>query len=334
MTTIVNNDRGPRISWGAIFAGVSLSLVSYLILSVLGTAIGAGAIDPLEEGNPVRGMGMGTGIWLLLTTVISIAIGAYFAGRSSRTQGSLHGVLSWAITTMLTIYLLTSIAGGIFGAAGSILGKGLSIAGEGAMRAAPAVADTVKDQMRKSGVDIDMGSIQSELDTLLRQSGKAELNPERLQDNAQQAAQDGQNTAQGAAQQPQNADNDMAAWWNRVKSQAAPALNAADKEALVNIIQARTGKSREESQRIADNYERTYNQTMAKIEEAKKQAEQKAREAADATARAVSQGAWWTLATLIIGMLIAGAAGAAGFKRRPLAYRDDVVAGGPTVVRP
>lgn len=333
MTTIVNNEQGPRISWGAIFAGVSLSLVSYLILSVLGTAIGAGAIDPLEEGNPVQGMGMGTGIWLLLTTVISIAIGAYFAGRSARAQGSLHGVLSWAITTMLTIWLLTSIAGGIFGAAGSILGKGLSIAGEGAMRAAPAVSDTVKDQLRKNGVDIDMGNIQSQLDTLLRQTGKPEFNPEQLKDNAQQAAQDGQNTAQNAAQRPQGADNDLAGWWDRVKSQASPALNAADKDALVNIIQARTGKSREESQRIADNYEQTYNQAMAKFEEAKKQAEQKAREAADATARAVSQGAWWTLATLIVGLLIAAGAGAAGFKRRPLAYRNDI-AGGTTVVRP
>ncbi|RYF38416.1 MAG: hypothetical protein EOO27_50845, partial [Comamonadaceae bacterium] len=49
------------VSWGAVFAGLVLSLIVYLVLSVLGTAIGASAIDPLVDRNPFSGFGVGAG---------------------------------------------------------------------------------------------------------------------------------------------------------------------------------------------------------------------------------------------------------------------------------
>ncbi|WAH64532.1 hypothetical protein [Xanthomonas hortorum] len=45
----------PRMSWGAVLAGCTFALVTYLTLSVLGTAIGASTIDPLREANPSAG---------------------------------------------------------------------------------------------------------------------------------------------------------------------------------------------------------------------------------------------------------------------------------------
>lgn len=41
-----------RVSWSAVFAGGAIAFASYLILSVLETAIGAGAMDPMAEGTP------------------------------------------------------------------------------------------------------------------------------------------------------------------------------------------------------------------------------------------------------------------------------------------
>lgn len=35
-----------RVSWGAVFVGFLISAMTYLFLSVLGTAIGASVIDP------------------------------------------------------------------------------------------------------------------------------------------------------------------------------------------------------------------------------------------------------------------------------------------------
>ena len=97
MTTYVNPEHQPRISWGAIFAGCFVSLIVYLVLSVLGTAIGASAIDPLSDASPLSGFGKGTGIWLGVTTLVSVLIGAFIAGRAAPGQGGLHGILSLSL---------------------------------------------------------------------------------------------------------------------------------------------------------------------------------------------------------------------------------------------
>ena len=46
----------------------------------------------------------------------------------------------------------------------------------------------------------------------------------------------------------------------RVRKAGEPALSAADKQALVNIVAARTGKSQQEAQQVVDNYARAYQQ--------------------------------------------------------------------------
>jgi hypothetical protein len=318
MTIYLNPEQPQRISWGAIFAGCFISLVAYLVLSVLGTAIGASAIDPLGDANPLSGFGKGTGIWLGVTTLVSILIGAFIAGRSAPGQGGLHGVLSWSLTTLITTYLVASLASGIAGAATGAVGKGLSLAGDGVAAAAPHIASGVKDELQKNGISFDSSDLQNQLDTLLRQTGKPELDPSNLKATAQQATDDGKQTAQQTAATPQQTDQQLSDWFARVRQEGQPALNAADKDALVNIVAARTGKSHDEAQQIVDNYAQTYQQAMAKFQQVKQEAEQKAREAADATARGVSKAAWGALVLLLVGGLIAFVAGVFGFARRPV----------------
>lgn len=103
MTTVYESNRFAfQVSWGSILAGSAVALVTYLIFSVLGTAVGARAVDMMQKGNPLSGFGTGTGIWLLVSTLASLAAGAFVAGRTAPNRGGLHGLLSWAITTLLT----------------------------------------------------------------------------------------------------------------------------------------------------------------------------------------------------------------------------------------
>lgn len=309
----------PLVSWGAVFAGLLLSLACYLFLGVLGTAIGASTIDPLAERNPFSGFGTGAGIWVGLSTLVALAVGAFFAGRTAPQKGILHGVLTWALTTLVGLYVVTSLAGSAITGASRVAGSGLSLAGQGIAAAAPGVASGVKDQLQKNGVSFDFNDAQNQLETLLRQSGKAELAPEQLKSQANAAVADGKTTADSAATTPQTADTDLGAFFNRLRQKAQPGLEAADKEALVNIIVARTGKSRPEAEQIAANYEQTYNQAVAKYEQLKVQAEQKAREAGDAAAKAVSQAAWAGVVVMLLGLAISAGAGFAG-RRSALRY--------------
>lgn len=322
MAQILRPFVSPRMSWGAALAGCTFSLVTYLSLSVLGTAIGAASIDPLHEANPVSGLGTGAGIWLVASTLISVAVGAFVAGRVATVRGGLHGLLSWAITSLVTTWLVAALASSAVGAASSVVGKGLSLTGQGIAAAAPAVTDSVKNEMNKQGIQLDWNDLRGQLDTLLRQTGKPELNPDHLKDQAQNAAADGKNKAADAAETPQAAGDDLSAWFERVRREGKPAVDAADRDALVNIIAARTGKSHEEAGQIADNYVQTYQKAVAQYESLKREAEQKAREAADATARAVSHAAWVTLVMLVLGAAISFAAGLLGRRSDPVVVEE------------
>lgn len=313
-TLVAETHRAPvsRISWGAIVAGLFLALVTYLFLGILGTAIGAGSIDALGDRNPLAGFGTGAGVWVGVSTLLALAVGAFFAGRAAPGKGILHGVLCWAVTTLITVYALSSLAGGVLGTATRVASGGVALAGQGVAAVAPDVVSGVKDQLQKSGIDFDFSDARKQLETLLRQSGKTELNPEVLKSKASEAVKDGKSTASDAAATPQDAGNDLSAFFDRIRNKARPSLDAADKEALVNIIVARTGKSRAEAEQMAASYQQTYEQALAKYDQLKAQAEQKAREAGDAAAKGVSQAAWAGVAVMLLGLAISGAAGFLG----------------------
>ncbi|MCI0913957.1 hypothetical protein [Pseudomonas putida] len=301
VTTPTNAVSPLRVSWSAVFAGGAIALVSYLVLSVLGTAIGAGAMNPMADGNPLQGFGTGAGVWLFISTLLSVAAGAWVAGRTAPTRGGLHGLLSWTVTTLLATWLLASLAGTVVGTAGNIAGKGLSLAADGVAAAAPSVSQGIKEQLNKKGISLDWDNLEAELNKTLAQSGKAELAPSTLEQKAEQAQAQGESAGRIAAENPTQAIDQLKAWFERVRKAGEPALSAADKQALVNIVAARTGKSQQEAQQVVDNYARAYEQAAEQVKVLKEQAEQQAREAAQVAASNVSKAAWGTLVTLLIG---------------------------------
>jgi MFS family permease len=120
MKLLTTQDGLPRLSWGSVIAGVILSSIVYLIMSVLGTAIGASLLSPLSQLNPLRGFGFGSGVWVIVTTVLAVFIGSYFAGRCAPVLGWLHGLLSWAVMTLLIVFGMTSLIGGAVSTVGSV----------------------------------------------------------------------------------------------------------------------------------------------------------------------------------------------------------------------
>ncbi|MCL5237856.1 MAG: hypothetical protein M1353_08420 [Nitrospirae bacterium] len=82
-----------RISWGAIFAGTIVALVIELTLSLLGMGIGLGVVNPATETNPLGGVGTGAGIWLAVSTLISLFAGGWVASRLAGFPRSSTGIL-------------------------------------------------------------------------------------------------------------------------------------------------------------------------------------------------------------------------------------------------
>ncbi|AET94879.1 hypothetical protein [Caballeronia cordobensis] len=119
MKLLTTRDGLPRLSWGSIIAGVILSMTVYLIMTVLGTAIGASLLSPLSKPNPLHGFSFGSGVWVIVTTVLAVFVGSYYAGRCAPVLGWLHGLLSWAVMTLFVVYGMTSLVTSAVSTAGS-----------------------------------------------------------------------------------------------------------------------------------------------------------------------------------------------------------------------
>lgn len=311
----VNNVPLKRISWSAIFAGVIISMVVYLLLSILGTAVGASTIDPLKEQNPLDGLGMGAAIWTGASMLISIAAGAYASGRLAQCEGALHGLLMFGVNTLICAWFLLVVVNNAMSGAMSVVGSGLQTLGSGISAAAPPVTQMVKEKLGENNINLD--SLQNELETTLRQTGKPELQPENLQNKAEGEANNAQAQANDTANHPQTADADLTNFIKGLISRNEATFQAADRDALKNIIKARTGKSDQEVDQIVSQAEQTYQQARAKYEELKKQAEQKAREAGEKAAAATAKASWFTFFMLIVEAVLAGAMGMLGRRTQP-----------------
>jgi hypothetical protein len=306
-----------RISWGAILAGAVLALVLQLALSLLGLGIGLGTIDPLTEQNPVAGIGIGAAIWWVVSMLVSLYLGATVASRLAGmprpTDGMLHGLLTWSVVTLLTFYLLTTAVGRIIGGVTGVAGRALSGVGSAVSAVAPGAGEAIKGELKEQGIDLN--DLKKEARLLLRQTGKAELSPENLERQAKSAGREAKDKAGESAAAPQMADDNLDELIDRLGDQAKGIGNAADRDAAVNVVMKRTGKSRAESEQIVDNWIATAKQAQAKLAEAKVKAEAVAREAGDKAAAALSKAA--LLAALGLGL---GAAAAAFGGRRAVPH--------------
>lgn len=116
------------IRWTAIFGGLAAGIASYLLLALLGLAAGLTAVDP-QAAEPVGAVPIATGIWTAVSMLIAAFIGGYVAARGSglsrRTDGMLHGFVSWGATVVLFAWLTTTAVGSLLGGTFGILGQGL-----------------------------------------------------------------------------------------------------------------------------------------------------------------------------------------------------------------
>lgn len=277
-----------RLSWGAILGGVFIALVTALVLSVLGVAIGAGTVDPLKEQHPLKGLGIGATFWLLVTGLTSSFFGAWVAGRSSGSRsgsdGAMHGLVTWGATTICMGLLVGTAVGNLLGGAASLFGKTVSATAQAGSAAA-----------KEGGVNWD--SLKQEIQEKFPRAGGALAPTGRT--NAQEST--GTNSSTEAQKSPQ-----ALAALTKMFSKGGAAAAPAEREQAINIIASEQKVSQQEAAQMVDDWDHKYQQ-------AKAQTEQKVREAGDATARGVSRGAFGSFVLLIlcgIAALIGGRVGA------------------------
>ena len=144
-----------RVSWGAVFAGVVVSLVTHLILNMIGIGIGAATLEPGTGDSPQAStFSIGAGIWFAVTGIIAALLGGYAAGRLAgqpkESSAGWHGLTTWALTTLIVFWLLTTTIGGLIGGTFSTLTNAM---GGVASTVGAAAQTTAEVAAQEEGVD-------------------------------------------------------------------------------------------------------------------------------------------------------------------------------------
>ncbi|AHJ63518.1 putative membrane spanning protein [Granulibacter bethesdensis] len=275
-----------RISWGAVLAGVVLALVVQALLNLLGIGIGLSSVDAANSsGNPdADTLSMAAAGWWTLSGIIAAFFGGHVAGRLSGTAklntARWHGLVSWAATTFVLFYILTTAVGGMVGGAISTVGSGVG----------HAIGGTA------SGIGSMVGGIGNAAGTA------AARNP----DDAKQAY----NSLEAQVRSLVN-PSDAQAVQNSAVAYVKAKLNGNQQEAdrareqAVNGLAKAANISPDEAKTRLDALEQQYQKT---VDEAKQQAIA----AAEATRKAAARGAIFGVIGLLLGAVAAWFGGGAG----------------------
>lgn len=117
-----NEANSSAVSWAAVIAGAFVAAALWLILVALGTGVGLSSVSPWSNmGASASAISAGAIVWLIVTQIISAAMGGYLAGRL-RTKwtnvhtdevyfrDTAHGFLVWSVGVVIMAALLAGAA--------------------------------------------------------------------------------------------------------------------------------------------------------------------------------------------------------------------------------
>jgi hypothetical protein len=302
------------VSWAAIFAGAAAAAALSLILLVLGTGLGLASVSPWSsQGVEATTFGVSTIVWITFMALAASAVGGYLAGRL-RTKwagvhtdevyfrDTAHGFLAWAVATLVTAATLTSAIGAVVGAGAQAGSAMVGAAGTAATAAAGGAAAAAGNGRGDSGDASPRAGLGYFTDSLFR----ANVAAPAAGASAPASPSTATPTDAGAA-----ARTGAEATRIFVHGLQAGSLAAEDTRHLGQLVAQRTGMSQQDA-------ERRVTDTFARAQAAIRDAEAKAKEAADKARKAGAYASLWIFVSLLIGAFAASLAATYGGRRRDL----------------
>jgi hypothetical protein len=300
-TAVVVSDlpAGRYVDWGPIIVGTLGALAMIVVLMTFGSALGLSVTSAQPyAGISAQGLAVLAGVYAALVHVASFGAGGYLAGRlrtpwvtddvterNFRDGG--HGFAVWALGVVLGAVIAASGVGAVIKTA---VGATTAVVAAGTAGAAsnPAAGQALQQ--------ISMQPADYAVDRLLA------------------PAPGGAAPAAGANPAQPQSRTDLAATIARTFAANVqnPQVDARDRTYLASLVSQQTGMPQAEAEKRVD-------ETFARL----KEAEQKARDAADKARRATLIAAFLAAATMAIGAAAACAGAALGARHRD--ERTDVV---------
>lgn len=284
----VSDLNNPGVSWGAVLAGAAAAAALSFILLILGVGLGLSSVSPWSFN--ATAIGVSTIVWLAFMQLAASGIGGYMAGRLRVKWSSIHtdevhfrdtahGLLAWAVATLLTVALL---AGGTRAVLSGAIDAGSGVAAAvGPAAAAGAKAgegganplDYFSDMLLRAAPASTSGTVAAPVANASTTDQRVEI---------------GKIFATGLS---------------------TGSLAADDRAYLGQVVASRTGVTQAEAEaRVDAVYARA---TMAAAD-----AKAKAQQAADTARKAGAHTALWMFVALLLGAFVASLAATFGGRQR------------------
>lgn len=147
----------PLMSWRSTVAGLIISF--FVMAGLVGLGMAFGGIS-INEDTSFSSVGVFTGVWFLIATLLSIFIGSYFAARVSKYQtgriGSAQGIVIAALFLGTFLWQSMMALGSLGQATGSVVGK--SVTGVSKISHNPYVANVVSNLTEEALGDLNLKS--------------------------------------------------------------------------------------------------------------------------------------------------------------------------------
>ncbi len=335
VTTVYESDSAGRfaepghsrsgVSWAAIFAGALAAGILSVLLFMLGIGLGLSSVSVWSgQGSDGATVGWGAIAWLVVTQLLSAAVGGYLAGRlRTKWQGghsddiyfrdTAHGFLSWALATICMI----ALSGSILGSVVSTAGKAASSVASGAAQVVGGVAGAVTDVAGGAATAVISGAAGAAMDkkgpdlqywinSLMRQGGPTDKQKQDVKDAAQDVARKAQSAADDA--------RDVSVIFTHAMQDGK--LSDEDADYVARLVSQRADISQDEAkERVQEAFKQVQDQVEAAKQKAK-ELEENAKQAAEKARKATAYSLLWMFVVLLIGAFVGSFSATLGGKQR------------------
>jgi hypothetical protein len=140
-----------RVSWGALFAGFFFGFGIWMLLLSLGAGVGFAAFDA-RDLQSWQGLGIGFGIWGVISGIVAMFLAAWLAARlsaaDSRVAGMLHGAALWGFMLVAGLWIATMAVARTASTAAQAAGGAAQAAGQAASD--PQARQEARQQMERA----------------------------------------------------------------------------------------------------------------------------------------------------------------------------------------
>ncbi len=151
-----------RVQWGPIIAGLATAIGTFLLLTVLGIALGASVLDRNAPGDEI---GTWAAVWGAISAIVSFFVGGWLAAKTAAVGGPFAGLINGLLVGLsgliLILWLTGTGLGNLFGTISQNLGDIVNVAQEQAEQEGVTTEDAqqqtqqAQDQAQQTAVEAE-----------------------------------------------------------------------------------------------------------------------------------------------------------------------------------